>query len=515
MQNGSTGDAGDKYTGLDRFGRLVETIWKTSSAELVHSKYGRNRASGLVWRRDEKAHASSLSTQDSFYQYDGLQQVTSYERGNLTPSTPPYTGIATLQQSQDLTYDQTGNWTNQNTVNPPLTQTRTHNVANEILTFNGLAANPTYDGPGNMTLMPKPINWGTKWYCAWDAWNRLIRINQTTAGGTVVFTAKYDARSRRTQKVESSTTTEFYYDKQWRSVEERVGSTVKVQHTWSPLDRWTLIRRKRSTTGTLNETLWCLRDYLDPVALIDSSAAVQERYRYDAFGTCDMMTAAFANRASSSFNWNFLFHGEFQDDSQLYNYGYRYYHTNLGRWISRDPIGEEGGLNLYGFVSNSPICLFDVVGLSHLSAVTVDRKKSECSKNVSGQDAILIYWQVTGAKSNGVIVQTISQIGTVTECKSGKTYTINRRYTEYFRAGANDLWEVIKPPCTKGSIEITGGANYIESYIVPDEAIVGRPGANLIISVPGYEYININTITNPSNLVTRMRKVVWDCCSSC
>ena len=203
------------------------------------------------------------------------------------------------------------------------------------------------------------------------------------------------------------------------------------------------------------------------------------------------------------------------DSRSLYDYGYRYYHTNLGRWISRDPIGEEGGLNLYGFVSNSPICLFDVVGLSHLSAVTVDRKKSECSKNVSGQDAILIYWQVTGAKSNGVIVQTISQIGTVTECKSGKTYTINRRYTEYFRAGANDLWEVIKPPCTKGSIEITGGANYIESYIVPDEAIVGRPGANLIISVPGYEYININTITNPSNLVTRMRKVVWDCCSSC
>jgi len=331
---------------------------------MIGTKYGRNRASGVVWRRDEKAHASSLNTQDSFYQYDGLQQVTSYERGNLTPSTPPYTGIVTLQQSQTLAYDQTGNWTNQNTVNPPLTQTRTHNVANEILTFNGIAADPTYNGAGNMTLMPKPINWGTKWYCAWDAWNRLIRINQTTSGGTVVFTAKYDARSRRTQKVESSTTTEIYYDKQWRSVEERIGSTVKAQYTWSPLDRWTLIRRKRSTTGTLNETLWCLRDYLDPVAIIDSSAAVQERYRYDAFGTCDILTSTFVGRASSLFDWNFLFHGEFQDDSQLYNYGYRYYHPNLGRWISRDPIGEEGGLNLYFYSNNNPTNEIDWIGLA-------------------------------------------------------------------------------------------------------------------------------------------------------
>ena len=30
MEAGGTGEAGDKYTGLDRFGRLVETLWKAS-----------------------------------------------------------------------------------------------------------------------------------------------------------------------------------------------------------------------------------------------------------------------------------------------------------------------------------------------------------------------------------------------------------------------------------------------------------------------------------------------------
>jgi RHS repeat-associated protein len=47
----------------------------------------------------------------------------------------------------------------------------------------------------------------------------------------------------------------------------------------------------------------------------------------------------------------------------LYYYGYRYYSPNLGRWTTRDPIGEEGGLNLYGFVRNTPMNLVDRYGL--------------------------------------------------------------------------------------------------------------------------------------------------------
>jgi len=45
-------------------------------------------------------------------------------------------------------------------------------------------------------------------------------------------------------------------------------------------------------------------------------------------------------------------------------YGYRYYDPVTGRWPSRDPIEEEGGINLYGFVGNSPILLVDLLGLS-------------------------------------------------------------------------------------------------------------------------------------------------------
>jgi len=41
----------------------------------------------------------------------------------------------------------------------------------------------------------------------------------------------------------------------------------------------------------------------------------------------------------------------------------RYYNPVTGRWASRDPLGEEGGLNLYGFVSNAPIFRYDPLGM--------------------------------------------------------------------------------------------------------------------------------------------------------
>jgi hypothetical protein len=44
-------------------------------------------------------------------------------------------------------------------------------------------------------------------------------------------------------------------------------------------------------------------------------------------------------------------------------YGYRYYDPQTGRWPSRDPIEEEGGVNLYGFVGNIPINHVDFLGL--------------------------------------------------------------------------------------------------------------------------------------------------------
>jgi RHS repeat-associated protein len=60
------------------------------------------------------------------------------------------------------------------------------------------------------------------------------------------------------------------------------------------------------------------------------------------------------------------------------DYAYRYYDPVTGRWPSRDPIGERGGVNLYGFNYNSPVDRFDDLG--HES-----RTQREANRNTRNQ----------------------------------------------------------------------------------------------------------------------------------
>jgi len=64
----------------------------------------------------------------------------------------------------------------------------------------------------------------------------------------------------------------------------------------------------------------------------------------------------------------------------------RPYEPNMARWLTRDPIGERGGLNLYGFVRNDPIDTFDAFGLTaHLApANDIIVNASSYEVNISG-----------------------------------------------------------------------------------------------------------------------------------
>jgi len=59
----------------------------------------------------------------------------------------------------------------------------------------------------------------------------------------------------------------------------------------------------------------------------------------------------------------FRFSTKFQDDETgLLYYGFRYYDPSTGRWNSRDPVDEWGGMNLFGFVSNNALSNCDKLG---------------------------------------------------------------------------------------------------------------------------------------------------------
>ncbi len=84
------------------------------------------------------------------------------------------------------------------------------------------------------------------------------------------------------------------------------------------------------------------------------------RYDYDAFGNRITNTAPELGEEVNPFG----FSTKFTDvETGLVYYGFRYYSPELGRWLSRDPIGERGGINLYGMVRNNPVNRIDVNGL--------------------------------------------------------------------------------------------------------------------------------------------------------
>jgi RHS repeat-associated protein len=83
-----------------------------------------------------------------------------------------------------------------------------------------------------------------------------------------------------------------------------------------------------------------------------------DRPLYDPFGAILSASGPLADANLYRFSSK-----EFHPESGLYYYGYRFYQPDLQRWVSRDPIYEEGGVNLYRFVENSPLDLLDSLGL--------------------------------------------------------------------------------------------------------------------------------------------------------
>jgi RHS repeat-associated protein len=92
--------------------------------------------------------------------------------------------------------------------------------------------------------------------------------------------------------------------------------------------------------------------------LNSATGATAAHYEYDGFGNLTAVTGsanAFPHRFSTKYT---------DDESGLVYYGYRYYSPELGRWVNRDPIGEEGGCNLFSAKFNNPVNNLDYLGFA-------------------------------------------------------------------------------------------------------------------------------------------------------
>lgn len=365
--NEPVGDSGDPYSGYDRFGRTVDMRWNKlvgeSTSALDRVQYGYDRASRRLWRQDLAAPVNAK--QDRFYQYDGIGQVTKADQGNLNINR---TAIAAVPSSAEtFAYDPVGNWKSYQRDEAGfavLEQPRQNNQSNQIVSLSGIAAGTSYDANGNMTstLPDKEGDWANGYTMSWDAWNRLVQVNDSQTSAQVARYA-YDGLTRRTTTESASGVRHYFYNEVWKCVEERLDASnaPERQYFWSmrPEHRDELLCRDSG-----GSRFYCLMDYFDPIAITDNDGTIEERYSYSAFGLVHFLQYDFTPRTSSLFEWNFLFHGQFRDSETGWdNYGYRYYLPELGRWEKRDPIEERGGTNIYALYLNDPISKVDYLGL--------------------------------------------------------------------------------------------------------------------------------------------------------
>ncbi|WP_256346809.1 RHS repeat domain-containing protein [Pseudomonas gingeri] len=103
-----------------------------------------------------------------------------------------------------------------------------------------------------------------------------------------------------------------------------------------------------------------LTDHLGSSSLeLDSEAEVISQETYHPYGS----TAWFAGRSEVEAGYKTVrYSGKERDSTGLYYYGFRYYAPWLQRWINPDPVGEVDGLNLFCFISNSPLSFIDLQG---------------------------------------------------------------------------------------------------------------------------------------------------------
>jgi RHS repeat-associated protein len=386
-------DAGDIYFGYDRFGRSIDLRWQKSGTPLVHLQYGfdanscpslRSRPAKSLrmenaaiaakqcrtWRNDLVAPSSAQ--QDRHYRYDTLSQVVAEDRGDINVNRTAIAGIPASGSRWD--YDETGNWkVYQQLANGTTTldQPRTHDKGNRLLEIGAGAGPIRVDRAGRMLELP-PVEgaWDETFEIVWDAWSRIVEVKQ---GESTVGKYAYDGLTRRITRETGSELIHTYYSDTWRPLEDRVtGSatpgtpTVQAHYLWGARHRDDLIRRDRATTtpGTLTQTRYVLMDYFSPAAITDASGTVTERYAFSAFGLRNICTPDYTPRTASESAFEFSFQGQFEDiETGWLNYGFRYYIPALGRWPSRDPIGEAGGMNLYGMAYNDILNSVEFLGL--------------------------------------------------------------------------------------------------------------------------------------------------------
>jgi RHS repeat-associated protein len=207
------------------------------------------------------------------------------------------------------------------------------------------------------------------WTCTYDAENRLTQMARKNGTQTLQFAYDYlGRRVRKTVRAGGPTaaitaSTKFVWSG-WKLIAElnagtaQTGASLAKTYLWGPD-----ISGGAGAGGLLAVSQGGLTYY--PVydlhgnvtGYLNASGSVAARYEYNATG---QVIASSGNASSFAFGHS----TQFTDpESGWVYFGLRFYNPKHGRFINRDPIHEQGGLNLYAYCANTGLNAWDVLGL--------------------------------------------------------------------------------------------------------------------------------------------------------
>lgn len=228
----------------------------------------------------------------------------------------------------------------------------------------------SYDLDGNLTQ-------DGRWAYSWDAENRIVRmVAVTTNGPQQRLDFSYDPMGRRIRKQVWNNTTgtgtpavdiKFLYEG-WNLIAElnALSSNANIRTYLWGTDLSGSRQRAGGVGGLLAEKNSAgLAQFIvldgngNLTRLVDGNAGTTSAtYEYGPFGENIRISGNYAT--SNPIRWS----TKYQDsETELIGYGFRWYNSAIGRWISRDALGERIGNNLYRFVQNHPVSLYDINGL--------------------------------------------------------------------------------------------------------------------------------------------------------
>ena len=270
-------------------------------------------------------------------------------------------------------YDTIGNriWSSANTS----TNSYAANGLNQYSSISTLRAsaspretNPSYDADGNLIQ-------DDRFAYAYDAENRMLSARPIAPSeGDLAVVNAYDHKHRRIMKCverfdgedwQTSETHTFVWD-DMNIVLERIvfadGTTRMVEYFWGN----DLSGTEQGAGGvggliavSIDGTFFtpCYDHNGNIVCYVSETGAIAGQYVYDPYGNVIEHYGTMLNQFNFGFSTKYL-----DREVDLVGYQYRFLRPSLGRWLNRDPIGEDGGENLYGSCRNNPALNVDGTG---------------------------------------------------------------------------------------------------------------------------------------------------------